>query len=189
MPLRCTYQACRSRGPLHIKGDSHILSADANSFVMGGQANSLGTRPSGSLIALVFDLHHIAQYQPHRGVHAVPAGRKIDDTAREALGQLIVIKSNNYHQTLWISHHLNTQNEVWNWLLGLTFIVPAAVGLIAFYIWPLIRGIWLSFTEYNLLIPERFAGLDNYKRMVRDDTFWNAVWVTLEYSLDRKSVV
>ena len=66
-------------------------------------------------------------------------------------------------------------------VLGLTFIVPAAVGLIAFYIWPLIRGIWLSFTEYNLLTPEKFAGLDNYKRMVHDDTFWNAVWVTLEY--------
>ncbi|WP_273167919.1 carbohydrate ABC transporter permease, partial [Actinomyces israelii] len=49
------------------------------------------------------------------------------------------------------------------------------------YIWPLIRGIWLSFTEYNLLTPEKFAGLDNYKRMVHDDTFWNAVWVTLEY--------
>ena len=66
-------------------------------------------------------------------------------------------------------------------VLGLTFIVPAAVGLIAFYIWPLIRGIWLSFTEYNLLTPETFTGLDNYTRMVQDDTFWNAVVVTVEY--------
>ena len=35
--------------------------------------------------------------------------------------------------------------------LGLAFILPATIGLVAFYIWPLIRGIWLSFTEYNLL--------------------------------------
>ena len=49
--------------------------------------------------------------------------------------------------------------------LGLTFILPATIGLVAFYIWPLIRGIWLSFTEYNLLTPEKLAGLDNYKRM------------------------
>ena len=66
-------------------------------------------------------------------------------------------------------------------VLGLTFIVPAAVGLIAFYIWPLIRGIWLSFTEYNLLTPEKFIGLQNYSRMVQDKIFWNAVGVTVEY--------
>ena len=65
--------------------------------------------------------------------------------------------------------------------LGLVFILPATIGLVAFYIWPLIRGIWLSFTEYNLLTPETFTGADNYKRMVQDDTFWNAVVVTVEY--------
>ena len=66
-------------------------------------------------------------------------------------------------------------------ILGPAFILPATIGLVAFYIWPLIRGIYLSFTEYNLLTPETFTGIDNYKRMVRDDTFWNAVRVTLEY--------
>ena len=66
-------------------------------------------------------------------------------------------------------------------ILGLAFILPATIGLVAFYIWPLVRGIHLSFTEYNLLTPETFTGIDNYKRMVRDDTFWNAVRVTLEY--------
>ena len=65
--------------------------------------------------------------------------------------------------------------------LGLVFILPATIGLVAFYIWPLVRGIYLSFTEYNLLTPETFTGIDNYRRMVRDDTFWNAVRVTLEY--------
>ena len=66
-------------------------------------------------------------------------------------------------------------------ILGPAFILPATIGLVAFYIWPLVRGIHLSFTEYNLLTPETFTGIDNYKRMVRDDTFWNAVRVTLEY--------
>ena len=66
-------------------------------------------------------------------------------------------------------------------ILGPAFILPATIGLVAFYIWPLVRGIYLSFSEYNLLTPETFTGIDNYKRMVRDDTFWNAVRVTLEY--------
>ncbi|MDU0349515.1 sugar ABC transporter permease [Actinomyces sp. MRS3W] len=65
--------------------------------------------------------------------------------------------------------------------LGIAFIIPAGIGLVAFYIWPLIRGIWLSFTEYNLLTPEQFTGLANYQRMIGDSIFWNAVKVTLEY--------
>ncbi|RAX20779.1 MULTISPECIES: carbohydrate ABC transporter permease [Actinomyces] len=68
-------------------------------------------------------------------------------------------------------------------LLGIAFIIPAGIGLVAFYIWPLIRGIWLSFTEYNLLTPEQFIGLSNYQRMIGDSIFWNAVKVTLEYVL------
>lgn len=65
--------------------------------------------------------------------------------------------------------------------LGLSFILPAAIGLVAFYIWPLLRGLYLSFTEYNLLTPEVVTGTANYERMLQDSIFWNAVWVTLEY--------
>lgn len=65
--------------------------------------------------------------------------------------------------------------------LGLAFILPAAIGLIAFYIWPLLRGLYLSVTEYNLLTPEVFTGTANYERMLRDAIFWNAVKVTVQY--------
>ena len=66
-------------------------------------------------------------------------------------------------------------------VLGIAFIIPAGIGLVAFYLWPLVRGIWLSLTEYNLLTPEQFTGLANYERMLGDSIFWNAVKVTLEY--------
>ena len=65
--------------------------------------------------------------------------------------------------------------------LALLFILPAVIGLVLFYFWPLVRGIWLSFTSWDLLSPERFVGLDNYRRMFADPVFWNAIWVTLEY--------
>ncbi|MFD6178730.1 MULTISPECIES: carbohydrate ABC transporter permease [unclassified Isoptericola] len=65
--------------------------------------------------------------------------------------------------------------------LALLFILPATVGLLVFYFWPLVRGIWLSFTSWDLLSPARFVGLDNYREMVGDPVFWNAVRVTLEY--------
>jgi multiple sugar transport system permease protein len=65
--------------------------------------------------------------------------------------------------------------------LALLFIAPALVGFLLFYIWPTVRGIYLSFTKFNLLTPPQFNGLDNYIRMVHDPIFWNALWVTLLY--------
>lgn len=67
--------------------------------------------------------------------------------------------------------------------VALLFIAPALVGFLLFYIWPLLRGIYLSFTKFNLLTPPQFNGVTNYARMVHDPIFWNALKVTLEYVL------
>ncbi|MET0417338.1 MAG: sugar ABC transporter permease, partial [Actinoplanes sp.] len=65
--------------------------------------------------------------------------------------------------------------------LALLFIAPALVGFLVFMIWPTLRGIYLSFTRFNLLTPPEFNGLDNYVRMVQDPVFWNALKVTVYY--------
>jgi multiple sugar transport system permease protein len=65
--------------------------------------------------------------------------------------------------------------------LALWFILPALIGYLVFLVWPTLRGIYLSFTEFNLLTPEKFIGVDNYVRMVTDPVFWNAVGVTVYY--------
>lgn len=64
---------------------------------------------------------------------------------------------------------------------ALVFIAPALLGFLVFYIYPTLRGIYLSFTKYNLLTPPRWIGVDNYIRMVHDPIFWNALVVTLVY--------
>ena len=64
---------------------------------------------------------------------------------------------------------------------ALLFIAPAAVGFAVFYLWPTLRGLYLSLTEYSLLGSPEFIGLDNYREIVKDDLFWNAMKVTLEY--------
>jgi multiple sugar transport system permease protein len=61
------------------------------------------------------------------------------------------------------------------------FLAPATLGFVVFYIWPTLRGAYLSFTEYSLLQPPQFTGLQNYERMVQDSFFWNALVVTVEY--------
>lgn len=65
--------------------------------------------------------------------------------------------------------------------LAMMFIFPASIGLLVFYFWPLVRGIWLSFTSWDLLSSAEFVGLANYERMLSDPIFWNAIWVTLYY--------
>jgi len=65
--------------------------------------------------------------------------------------------------------------------LALAFIAPALVGFLVFMVWPTLRGIYLSFTKFNLLTPPEFNGVDNYVRMAIDPVFWNAMRVTLYY--------
>ncbi|MFC4469734.1 carbohydrate ABC transporter permease [Streptomyces xiangluensis] len=65
--------------------------------------------------------------------------------------------------------------------LAALFIAPAMLGFLVFLLWPTLRGIWLSFTRYNLLTPAEWVGLDNYVRMVNDPIFWDSLWVTVEY--------
>jgi multiple sugar transport system permease protein len=67
--------------------------------------------------------------------------------------------------------------------VALLFILPAAIGFATFYLYPTIRGFYLSLTDYNILGLPRFIGLDNFREILRDDTFWNSMWVTIEYVL------
>ncbi|GIF25454.1 multiple sugar transport system permease protein [Actinoplanes tereljensis] len=65
--------------------------------------------------------------------------------------------------------------------LAIAFIAPALIGFLVFMVWPTLRGIYLSFTKFNLLTPPEFNGLDNYVRMVQDPVFWNSLKVTVYY--------
>jgi multiple sugar transport system permease protein len=65
--------------------------------------------------------------------------------------------------------------------LALLFILPALIGFVVFLLWPTLRGVYLSFTRFNLLTPPEFNGLDNYVRMAQDPVFWNALQVTVYY--------
>ncbi|MFE7173055.1 carbohydrate ABC transporter permease [Streptomyces sp. NPDC057616] len=65
--------------------------------------------------------------------------------------------------------------------LAAVFVAPALLGFLVFLLWPTLRGVYLSFTRFNLLTPAEWVGLDNYVRMVHDPIFWDSLKVTLEY--------
>lgn len=64
---------------------------------------------------------------------------------------------------------------------ALAFIAPTLLGFIVFYFWPSLRGLWLSFTDYSFFATSSFVGLANYQRLLTDETFWNAMLVTVWY--------
>jgi multiple sugar transport system permease protein len=68
--------------------------------------------------------------------------------------------------------------ETW---VALGFILPTVFGFLVFYLWPSLRGFGLSFTDYQFFADSSFVGLDNYQRIVTDETFWNAMLVTVWY--------
>ncbi|MGP9538631.1 carbohydrate ABC transporter permease [Brachybacterium sp. AOP43-C2-M15] len=65
--------------------------------------------------------------------------------------------------------------------LALVFIAPASVGLLVFLVWPLLTGLYYSFTEYTTLTPPQWVGLENYSRLLSDPIFWNSLKVTVLY--------
>jgi multiple sugar transport system permease protein len=61
------------------------------------------------------------------------------------------------------------------------FLLPAFIGFLAFFAWPAVRGLYLSFTDYNLLSSPEFVGIQNYQEIISDSVFWRSMAVTLQY--------
>lgn len=71
---------------------------------------------------------------------------------------------------------------------ALLFIAPALLGFLVFFAWPAIRGLYLSFTDFNLLRAPEWVGIDNYVAIAQDPVFWNSMRVTLQYVVINISV-
>lgn len=67
--------------------------------------------------------------------------------------------------------------------VALVFLIPSFIGFFGFFAWPAARGIFLSFTEYDMLRDPKWIGIDNYVGVFQDPIFLNSIWVTLEYVL------
>ena len=66
--------------------------------------------------------------------------------------------------------------------LGAWFMLPTAAFLIIFLAYPLILGVWLSFTDARLGRPGEFIGTENYEWLWDDSVFWTSVFNTLLYT-------
>src|SRR5262245_25795077 len=65
---------------------------------------------------------------------------------------------------------------------GFLCIVPWLVGFLLFVAGPMLASIWLSLTDYEILRPIHFIGLDNFVEAVADPLFRKSLWNTAIYT-------
>ena len=63
------------------------------------------------------------------------------------------------------------------------FLLPALVLLGVFVFYPIVAVFWFSLTDYDIVRPPVFVGLDNFARLLDDDTFKLALVHSFVYLL------
>lgn len=65
------------------------------------------------------------------------------------------------------------------------FVLPAALFVISMVVFPLLFGLVIAFSDWNLSSPtgRTFNGLDNIRQMWNDDFYWNALANMVRYTL------
>jgi multiple sugar transport system permease protein len=59
--------------------------------------------------------------------------------------------------------------------LAFVLILPAAIGFCVFAAYPVLRGVYLSFTNFRILTPPVWAGAANYRHLFSDGVFWDSL--------------
>ena len=65
----------------------------------------------------------------------------------------------------------------------LQLLMPVVLLVVIFSVIPLLRGIYLGFTDYRLGDPITFNGLKNYGQMLQDDFFWRSFRVGIIWTV------
>jgi multiple sugar transport system permease protein len=68
-------------------------------------------------------------------------------------------------------------------MYGWLFISPVLIGLLVFSLGPIIYSLILSTQKTTGVTMGAFAGLANYRELVKDELFWQALKVSFKYAL------
>ncbi len=67
---------------------------------------------------------------------------------------------------------------------GYSYVLPWILGLLIWNLYPFVWSLYLSFTEYNILQPPQWEGIDNYVELFTSDRdFWPSFRLTIFYAL------
>ena len=66
--------------------------------------------------------------------------------------------------------------------IGFLFVLPFVLGVLGFKLFPFMMSFALSFTQYDIINPPQFIGLENYQELFfKDPLFHKSLGVTLTF--------
>ena len=69
-------------------------------------------------------------------------------------------------------------------LHGYLFVLPWIISLLVFTAYPTLASFYFALTDYDVINPPQWVGLDNFVVMfTKDPLFWKSVWNTTFYAL------
>ena len=63
------------------------------------------------------------------------------------------------------------------------FVLPTLAAFIIGFLWPFIWGIYLSFCKFTTVQDVTFVGFSNYQKILLDNTFSHAFWLTVAFAI------
>ena len=63
---------------------------------------------------------------------------------------------------------------------GYLFVLPFVIIFLVFSVYPVLRTLYLSFTNYKGYGDAVWTGIDNYVRVIKDKFFWRDLWNTIK---------
>lgn len=65
------------------------------------------------------------------------------------------------------------------------FLAPALIFFLWYQVYPIVRVIWISFTDFRFLTgePGQWVGLDNYIEALSDPLMWTSLWRAALFTL------
>ncbi len=63
------------------------------------------------------------------------------------------------------------------------FLAPALLVTAVFVLYPIVAVVYYSFTDYSIATPPEWIGLKNYRQLVQDPVFWQALRHSFVYLL------
>lgn len=88
-----------------------------------------------------------------------------------------------------IRHQLRAvRTQKWGNLWGYLFIAPALLLYLIFQGWPIVRGLYMAFSDYRWIIPathgwRSFNGWANFRELWGDETFWRSLGIAVKFTL------
>lgn len=67
------------------------------------------------------------------------------------------------------------------WVAAWLFLLPALIGFAVFFAFPIVRGFYISLTDWDLLTDPEYIGLENYRDLVGNEDFRQSLVRTAYY--------